>query len=226
MAREFTKNLFVMLVAIMIGVFIITYFVADIINRSKIETIQTENTVKIEDINSRNENFTNHFLQGSITMVSAREIREVGNYHFDFALFWYNTALVNTTKNFILHCTENCTDAMMSYLASYQKFGESRPYFVEAKNYTNKDKYKDALNQYINFTRAGQTITLLRYNASKFLRQAVENLSIGNMKNVTMLMENFNLTETNYTGQLQIYESQKDVIDNSYLFFDTIRPPH
>jgi len=226
MAREFTKNLFVMLVAIMIGVFIITYFVADIINRSKIETIQTENTVKIEDINSKNENFTNHFLQGSVTMVSAREIREVGNYHFDFALFWYSTALKNTTENFVHHCIENCTDAMMSYLASYQKFGESRPYFVGAKNYTDREKYKDALNYYINFTKAGQSITSLRYNASKFLRQAVENLSIGNMKNVTMLMGYFNSTEANYTGQLQFYENQKDVIDNSYLFFDPIRESH
>ncbi|MCX6667765.1 MAG: hypothetical protein NTV74_05970 [Euryarchaeota archaeon] len=226
MAREFTKNLFLMLVAIMIGVFIITYFVADIMNRSKIETLTTAHVVEIEDINSKNENFTNHFLQGSITMVSAREIREVGNYHFDFALFWYSNALVNTTQNFIQLCSENCTDAMMSYLASYQKFGESRPYFVEAKNYTDREKYKDALDYYISFSQAGQVITLLRYNASNFLRQAVENLSIGNMENVTMLMENFTFAEANYAGQLQYYEDLRDKVDNSYLFFDTIRPPH
>lgn len=226
MAREFTKNLFIMLVAIMVGVFIITYFVADIVNRSKIETLNTAHVVEIEDINSKNENFTNHFLQGSITMVSAREIREVGNYHFDFALFWYSNALVNTTQNFIQRCSENCTDAMMSYLASYQKFGESKPYFMEAKNYTDKEKYLDAINSFISFAQAGQIITLLRYNASNFLRQAVENLSIGNMENVTMLMENFNLTEEDYTEQLQFYEELKDNVDNSYLFFDPIREPH
>ena len=65
---------------------IITYFVADIINRSKIETLTTQHIVEIEDINSKNENFTNYYLQGSIKMDSAREVREVGNYYFDFAL--------------------------------------------------------------------------------------------------------------------------------------------
>ena len=50
MAREFTKNMFVMLVAIMVGVFIITYFVADIINRSKIETLTTEHVAKIKTL--------------------------------------------------------------------------------------------------------------------------------------------------------------------------------
>jgi len=228
MAREFTKNLFVMLVAIMIGVFTITYFVADIINRSKIETLNIEHDVEIQDLNSRNENFTNYFLQGSISMDSAREVREVGNYYFDFALFWFNNALINMSTSLIQRCIDNCTFAMGNYISSYAKFGESKPYFENALGYTEKNRYREALGYYINFSIAGQKITLLRYNASDYLRRAAENLSIGNienMENFTLLMENFTLTEDLYMGGLQDYNDLKNQIDD-YLFFDPIREPH
>ena len=225
MAREFTKNMFVMLVSIMVGAIIITFFVADIVNHSKIETLNIEHVAEIRDINSINENFTNYYLQGSITMDSAREIREVANYHFDFALFWYNNALVNTTGTFTQKCIENCTDAMVTYMTSHQKFADAKPYFEEAKTFTDKARYIEVLGYYISFAQSGENITLLRYNASNYLKRAAENLSLGNMENVTMLMESFNLTELLYTGQLQAYEGQKDQID-SYLFFDTIREPH
>jgi len=225
MAREFTKNMFVMLVSIMVGAIIITFFVADIVNHSKIETLNIEHVAEIRDINSINENFTNYYLQGSITMDSAREIREVANYHFDFALFWYNNALVNTTGTFTQKCIENCTDAMVTYMTSHQKFTDSKPYFEEAKTFTDKARYIEVLGYYISFAQSGENITLLRYNASNYLKRAAENLSLGNMENVTILMGSFNLTELLYTGQLQAYESQKDQID-SYLFFDTIREPH
>ncbi len=225
MVREFTRNMFVMLVAIMIGVIIITYFVGDIINRSKIETLNIEHDVKIQDLNSRNENFTNYYLQGSIMMDSAREVREVGNYHFDFALFWFNNALLNMSTSFIQRCIDNCTFAMLNYISSYEKFGESKPYFENALGYTDNKKYGEALGYYINFSIAGQYITLLRYNASDYLRRAAENLSFGNMDNVSLLMENFTLAEDLYTGGLQDYNDLKNQIDG-YLFFDPIREPH
>lgn len=214
-----------MLVAIMIGVIIITFFVADIINRSKIETLTIEHVGEIQDINSRNENFTNFYLQGSISMDSAREVREVGNYHFDFALFWFNNALINMSTSFIQKCIYNCTSAMDNYISSYGKFGESKPYFETALSYTDKDKYIEALGYYINFSLAGQYITLLRYNASRYLLQAAENLSFGNIANVTLLMENFTLTEDLYAEGLEGYEDLKNQIDD-YLFFDPIREPH
>lgn len=222
MAREFTKSMFIMLVAIMIGVFIITFFVADIINRSKIETLNIEHDVKIQDLNSRNENFTNYYLQGSISMDSAREVREVGNYHFDFALFWYNTALINISKTLLQQCIDNCTSAMGDYISSYEKFGESKPYFEKASGYTNNTKYREALGYYINFSIAGQKITLLRYNASDYLRRAAENLSLGNMDNVSLLMENFTLSQDLYMQGLQGYNDLKNQIDD-YLFFNPIR---
>lgn len=230
-----------MLVAIMIGVIIITYFVADIINKSKIETLTTEHIVEIQDVHSKNENFTDNFLQGSIMMDSAREVREVANLNFDFALFWFNNAQanasvwfnnewINTTKNLIKKCIENCTDAMAKYLNSNNKFGESKPYFANAKNFTKHLRYIEVLGYYVNFSEAGQNITMLRYNASKFIKQAAENLSLAasspqNMENVTFLMENFQVMEQSYQTALGEYEDMKEQIDE-YTFFDEIREEH
>ena len=104
--------------------------------KSKIDTLTTEHIFEIQGVHSKSENFTDNFLQGSITMDSAREIREVANLNFDFALFWFNNALVKTsvwfnnkwvniTENQIERCIENCTNAMIKYLTSNDKFGES-----------------------------------------------------------------------------------------------------
>jgi hypothetical protein len=218
-----------MLFAIMIGAIVITFFAADIVNRSKIEQLTTEHVVEIEDINAKNENFTNYCLQGSITMDSAREIREVGNYYFDFALFWYNNALKNVNSSFIQQCVDNCTAAMEKYLASYESFGKSKPYFETAETYIKNEsrylRYSAILSYYIGFAEAGQNITLLRYNASNYLKSAAENLSLGNMENLTMLMENFNQTLILYQQGLQGYTDFKNKVDG-YLFFDEIREEH
>ena len=225
-----------MLVSIMVGVIIVTYFVADIVNKSKIETLTTEHIFEIQDVNSKNENFTDNFLQGSIMMDSAREVREVANLNFDFALFWFNNALVNasvwfnnewvnTTENLIERCIDNCSNAMIKYLTSHDKFGESKPYFVDAKSFTEHERYIEVLGYYVNFSHLGQTISLLRYNASKFIKQAAENLSLEALENVTALMENFSMMEELYQTALEGYEEMKERIDD-YTFFDEIREEH
>jgi hypothetical protein len=222
MAREFTRSLFIMLVAIMVGVVVITYFVGDIINRSKIDTMTTQHVIEISDINSRNENFTNYFLQGSVKMDSARELREVANYYFDFALFWFNNALANKSTTLAKQCIDNCTLAMEKYLASHENFGKSKPYFITARNYTETSRYLEVLGYYIGFAGAGQNITILRYNASDYLRRAAENLSFGSMENVTLLLENFTMIEQIYQEAVQQYQEYRYQIDG-YLFFSTIR---
>ncbi len=220
MAKLFDRNMFIMMVAIMTGIVIVTFFIADIVNQSKIEVLTEEHVVEIDDINSRNENFTDYFLQGSVTIDSGREVREVGNYYFDFALFWYTTALANMTNASINKCIESCWSAMAEYTTSYDKFDSSKPYFEEAKTYT--DRYGTILDQYINFVKAGQNITLLRYSASNYLRQIAENLTLGNNENISMLMELFNETTGLYDEALGEYEELKDLIDE-YLFFSEIR---
>ena len=211
-----------MMISIMVGVIIITYFVGDIVNQSRIENIEIQHITEIQDIRSVNENFTDNFLQGSIKMDSGREVREVGNYHFDFALFWYNTALRNTTNTSINSCINNCTNAMSRYLNSFARFNESQPFFETARTFTDKEKYIEVLGYYIGFAQAGKNITLLRYTASDYLRRAAENLSIGDMENVSMLMELFNLTEELYGEGLEEFEDYQDQIDG-YLFFNEIR---
>jgi len=222
MAREFTRNMFIMLVSIMGGVIIITFFVGDIMNRSKIDTLTEQHIIEISDINSRNENFTNYYLQGAVKMDSAREVREVANYYFDFALFWFNNALANQSKNLTKQCIDNCTNAMQKYLGSHENFGKSKPYFINARNYTNNSRYLEVLGYYIGFAGAGQNITMLRYNASDYLRRAAENLSFGNRENVSILREMFNLTEQAYQGAQQEYQEFRYQIDG-YIFFSTIR---
>jgi hypothetical protein len=222
MAREFTRHMLIMLVSIMVGVVIITYFVADIINRSQIDTLNIQHSIEIVDINSRNENFTNYYLQGSIKMDSAREVREVGNYYFDFALFWFDNALLNQSKNLTRPCISNCTDAMDQYLTSHENFGKSKPYFITARNYTNNSRYLEVLGYYIGFANAGQNITMLRYQASDYLRRAAENLSFGHMANVSVLLDYFNMTQESYQGAVQQYENYRGQIDG-YLFFSEIR---
>ena len=222
MAREFTRNMLIMLVSIMVGAVIITYFIADIINRSAIDTMTIQHNVEIGDINSRNENFTNYCLQGSIKMDSAREVREIANYYFDFALYWFNNALAASNKNLTTQCINNCTKAMGQYLTAYQNFGKSRPYFMTARNYTNKSQYLEVIGYYIGFSHAGQNITMLRYNASDYLRRAAENLSFGHMENVTALMANFTNIEQMVQGATETYNEFRYQIDG-YLFFSTIR---
>jgi len=219
-ARLFDRNMLIMMGAIMAGIVIITFFIADIVNQSKLEVLTEGHVVEIDDINSRNENFTDYFLQGSVTIDSGRELREVGNYYYDFALFWYSTALANMTNSSINKCIENCWSAMGEYSMSYEKFGSSMPFFEEAKKYT--DHYDPILDHYVEFAQAGQTITILRYNASNYLRQIAENLTLGNIENMSVLMVMFNETILLYGEGVGNYEDLKDQVDD-YIFFSEIR---
>ena len=111
---------------------------------------------------------------------------------------------------------------MTQYLTSYEKFGKSKPLFENATRFTNKSRYLEALGYYISFAQAGQNITMLRYNASLYLKQAAENLSFGYMDNVTALLQNFTDIETAYEGEAQQYNDYRGQIDG-YLFFSEIR---
>ena len=68
MAREFNRNMFIMLFAVMIGVILITYFVADIARRSEIEALTGEIetiTTEKETFEARSINFTDYFMKSS-----------------------------------------------------------------------------------------------------------------------------------------------------------------
>jgi hypothetical protein len=231
MEKVFTKNMFVMLFSIMIGAIIITYFVADIVHRSNIETLTTQHTVEIETLEEMNINFTNHFLKSSVLLDSAREDRAFGNYHFDLAFLWYNSALSETNSSLLelykIRAIDNCTLAMEKYLISYPNFISSQSFFEDTKTYTDYEKYLEILDIYVDLTGSGARLTMLRYNASKYLTFLTENLTIANgtviyMTNVTEILDLFNTTMIMHGQELEIYEELQEAIDE-YEFFDEIR---
>ena len=233
MAREFDRNLFIMLATIMIGVIIITYFVADIVNRSKIETLSTGYETQISDIEKKNINFTNYFMKSSVLLDQAREDRAFGNYHFDLGSLWYQSALAEKNSSLMeLYKTrgiDNCTNAMPYYYNSHLNFGEAKKYFQETKMLTTYPKYLYVLDIYTNLTASGSRLTMLRHNASMYLRYLTENLTFNvENNNVTFLV---NVTELliifegiigAYQEELETYEEYQDETDE-YEFFDEER---
>ena len=231
MARVFTKNMFVILLSIMIGAVIITYFVGDIMYQSNIRSLTTEHTAEIETITGKNINFTNNFLKSSVLLDAAREDRAFGNYHFDLAFLWYTSALVEKNVTIMeVHKTrtiDNCTEAMPNYINSHNNFLEAKKSFTDTKTYTTYNKYLEVLDLYVGLTGSGAKLTLLRYNASQYLKILSENLTfiggnvtyLGDMSEFLLL---FNQTMGMYAGELAIFEEFQEEIDE-YEFFDEIR---
>ncbi len=233
MAREFNKNMFIMLMAIMIGVIIITFFVGDIVNRSKIDTLNAEHNVEITSIKGKSENFTSNFLRSSVILDQAREYRAFGNYHFDLAFLWFKSAIsAKNSSNMELYKIrgiDNCTNAFPEYYNSYLNFGEARNYFNYTKLFTNYVKYLDILDIYVKLTNSGAKLTMLRYNASLYLKYLIENLTfdvnnnnVSYLGNVTGLLFLFDENMGGYEEELEIYEEYQEEIDE-YEFFDEIR---
>jgi len=229
MARIFDRNLFIMLLAIMVGVIIITYFVGDIVNRTRIEKLQSElTTVKI-----KSENFTSYFLKSTVTLDQAREARSSGNYHFDLAFLWYNSALSETNSTtmelYKARGIDNCTNSMPYYQISYENYLDSKDFFIETQKYTDYEIYKNILQKYVLLTDSGSELCMLRYNASIYLMYLTENLtydfennSVGYQTNMTDLLDLFNSTMEQYNQELEEYnEIQKEI--DEYEFFEEIR---
>jgi len=222
MARVFDRNMFIMLLAIMVGAIIITYFIADIINRSKIEELETEHTLEIETIEEKNINFTSHLIDSLVLLDKSREDRTSGNHHFDLAFSWYGSALSeknsSTMELYKNRVIGNCTDAMSNYLNSHQNFKIAKSFFNATKTYTTYEKYLELLDLYVNLTASGARLTMLRYNASKYLKYMAENLTLVNgtityLENVSELMDSFNETMDLYGEESKTYDEYQDEID-------------
>ena len=141
MARLFDKNMFIILMAIMIGFIIITYFVADIVNQSKIDTLTTAHVSEVEAIEEMNINFTNNFLESSVLLDSAREYRAFGNYHFELASIFFNSALseknISIMELYKNRTIDNCTEAMPKYNISNLNFKAASSFLTIQKNTLN-----------------------------------------------------------------------------------------
>jgi len=221
MARLFDKNMFIILMAIMIGFIIITYFVADIVNQSKIDTLTTAHVSEVEAIEEMNINFTNNFLESSVLLDSAREYRAFGNYHFDLASIFFNSALseknISMMELYKNRTIDNCTEAMPKYNISNLNFEAASSFFENTKKYTEYDGYLKLLDIYVNLTESGARLTMLRYNASKYLKYLAENITVVNgivaLDNVSDLMDLFNETIEMYGGESEIYDIIEEELD-------------
>ena len=221
-----------MLLSIMIGVCIITYFAADI--RARTEEGE-KHTVEIASLEDKNINFTNYFIRSSVILDQAREDRAFGNYHFDLAFLWYQSALSeknNSTMNlYKSRGLDNCTNAMPYYENSKLNFVEARLFFIDTRSLTDYPMYTEVLDLYISLTDSGAKLTLLRYNASLYLSYLTEaltfdeetgNITYTGLDNLTMIFMLFEEAVEQYAVELEIFEEIKEEIDE-YEFFDEIR---
>ncbi len=233
MARVFSRNLFIMLLAIMIGAILITFFVADIVNRSTIETLTTEYRAEISTISSKSENFTSYFLKSSVLLDQARGDLAFGNYHFDLAFLWYNSALAekdnSTLQLYKTRGIDNCTSALPNYIYSNYNYQDSKSYFNETKLFTTYKLYLDILDLYICLTDSGSNLSILRYDATLYLMYLLENLTFDEltsgvvyMENVTDLLMAFGSAVQAYNNELEQYNEYQGAIDE-YEFFEEER---
>jgi hypothetical protein len=232
MPRIFDRNIFIMMLSVMAGFIIITYFVADIVHNSQIQQLNTEHTSEIETIEKNNIHFTSSFLESSVLLDSAREDRAFGNYHFDLAQLFYTSALseFNETKMdaYKENCISNCTNALPKYFNANQNFLLAATFFDNTKQYTNFSSYVTLLTMYVNLSNSGARLVLLRYNATMYLSLIAEKIIYENngviLDNATDLLDLFNETMTAYSNELSTYEDFQDEIDEYDIEgFSTIR---
>jgi len=233
MAREFNRNMFIMLLAIMLGVIIITFFIADIVNRSKLESLTTEYKAEISTISSKSENFTSYFLKSSVLLDQARGDLAFGNYHFDLAFLWYNSALSekdnSTLQLYKTRGIDNCTSAMPNYIYSRDNYLDAKSYFNDTKLFTSYKLYLDILDLYVSLTDSGSNLSMLRYEASLYLMYLLENLTFDELNysaaylvNVTDLLMAFSSSVEAYNNELKQYNNYQSAIDE-YEFFEETR---
>ena len=228
--------MFIMMFAIMVGIVIVTYFIADIVYQTQIDEINTEHSSAIKTMEENNINFTSSFLESSVLLDSAREDRAFGNYHFDLAQLFYTSTLnernesrMNLYKNSSI---DNCTKALPNYLHSHENFLISANFFDNTKHFTAYDNYLRLLSMYVNLTETGAKVTLLRDNASIYLKRIVENITYVNGSgsfgtNISDLLALFNSTMSMYGALVEEYEDIQEEIDEYDIKgFTTIREPN
>jgi len=222
-----------MLLSVMIGIVIITYFIGDIVNRSKIEEIKKDYGVEITDINVKNEQFTSHFIESTVSLDQARDRLALGDYNYKLAFLWYYSALnennITDFNLFKIRGVDNCSKAIPVYQKSAINFNLAESFFRDTKNYTSYYKYLEILDLYINLTKSGYNLTLLKEEACNYLQILIENLIIdeqtgnvtylGNVSDTLRLLDEALLLIDDLE---EGYERCQDYIDD-YLFFDEIR---
>ncbi len=224
MPRIFDRNMFIMLFSIMLGVVIITFFVADIMARTSTEEeLTTKYTAEKRELEQKNANFTTRLLSSLSYFDKARELRSSGNYNFDLGYIWYNSALnedENQTFNNYKNSTINhCVMSIENYSLGYDNFGVAKNMFINTLNYSGQ--FSNLVNLYVNLSKSAAKLCTLRTTASNYLMALAENLTytngsatfMGNMSNLTELL---NDTLAEYENELAEYNELEDLIEKEY----------
>jgi len=226
MAREFNRNMFIMLLSIMIGVVLITAFSADLLARTSTEErLDTKYSAEIGEIEQKNINFTTRFITSLGQLDMAREDRAGGNYNFDLAFIWYTTALseTNETKmeSYKTKAISNCGEAVVNYTNSHGNFGVANQKFAQTKTFAH-EMYYDLLDLYVDLTASGSKLTLLRTDATKYLQYLTENVTMNEfgmvvyLENVTELLTSFNMSMGGFAAEEAIYKEIEGQIETEY----------
>lgn len=218
MAKEFDRNMFIMLLSVMVGAIIITYFAADIIRQSEFDKERESYIDQIESVTTeknkfenKSKNFTGFFLKSLGSLDLSREDRATANSYFDLASkIWY-------PQKEYQKVIDNCTKAMERYLITYENFLNTKTFFNDTKEYVYQDNYLSILDIYVDLSQSGARLAMYRYNSSRYLKQIAENLSsIGEEANVSELLEMYNESNALYGQELLLFNELKDAIESEY----------
>ena len=209
MEFETNKNMAILFIIILVLGVGITYVGVNAINNDQIESmsedidqLETEISNKnseLDRLQNEGENFTYHLLRSMSLVDVSREIRGNGNLHFDYAArIWY-------PQKEYQKIIDNCTQAMNYYTTASENFDLAQDYFLETKEYTSVSSYLEVLNLYIDLSKSGYSLSMLRYNASSILSEIAEKLlNESYSENTTELLEEFNTTLMQFDA---IYQS-------------------
>ena len=218
MEFELNKNMAILFVIILIIGIGATYFAVETINKDKINLlnedidelkneVETKNN-EINTLENEGENFTYHLLRSMSIVDTSREIRARGNLYFDYAArIWF-------PQEEYQKVIDNCSRAMTNYTNASKKFDLAEDYFIETKDYTSVPAYQTVLNLYIDLTKSGYSLSMLRYNASMLISDIAEKLlNESYAENTTELIEEFNATLMQFDGMYQQgFSAQQEIV--------------
>ena len=225
MEFETNKNMAVLFIIILALGISITYLGVNALNSNQIEAMsedidQLETDLSNKDseldlLQNDGENFTYHLLRSMSLVDVSREIRGNGNLHFDYAArIWF-------PQREYQKIIDNCTQSMRYYENASINFDLAQDYFQETKEYTTVGSYQEILDLYIDLSKSGYSLSMLRYNASSMLSEIAEKLlNESYADNTTELLEEFNTTlmqfEDMYQGGADQHQGIVDEIEEEY----------
>ena len=227
MVKMFDRNMFIMMISIMVGVLIITFFIADLQRKGEIEELERVHSTEIKVLEEKNIDFTSSFLSSIGDLDRAREFRASGNYFFELGSIWYvsawsenNASKMEVYKSWTI---DNCSNAIIKFQHSYGNFVVANINFEKGKSLTSYQGYIDLIDLYMNLSLSGANLSSLRMQASNYLIYLAENVTFveGEVafipdSNMSEILDLYNQTLEFYGNELEYYKGIEDEIEKEY----------